>query len=51
LVRESTPVVPQLVLPGTICVLLDTLVDVVASARLLASRAARAARARLLARA
>jgi threonine/homoserine/homoserine lactone efflux protein len=53
-VRVSEPVVPQLVLLGTICVTLNTLVDVVAvlsSARLLASRAARAARARLLRRA
>jgi threonine/homoserine/homoserine lactone efflux protein len=53
-VRGSEPVVPQLVLLGTICVTLNTLVDVVAvlsSARLLASRAARAARARLLRRA
>lgn len=53
-VRASEPVVPQLVLLGTICVTLNTLVDVVAvlsSARLLASRAARAARARLLRRA
>ena len=53
-VRASEPVVPQLVLLGTICVTLNTLVDVVAvlsSARLLASRAARAARARLLTRA
>lgn len=53
-VRASEPVVPQLVLLGTICVTLNTLVDVVAvlsSARLLASRAARAARERLLRRA
>src|SRR5438128_10327520 len=53
-VRASEPVVPQLVLLGMICVTLNTLVDVVAvlsSARLLASRAARAARARLLRRA
>jgi threonine/homoserine/homoserine lactone efflux protein len=53
-VRASEPVVPQLVLLGTICVTFNTLVDVVAvlsSARLLASRAARAARARLLGRA
>ena len=53
-VRASEPVVPQLVLLGMICVTLNTLVDVVAvlsSARLLASRAARAARARLLTRA
>lgn len=53
-VRASEPVVPQLVLLGTICVTLNTLVDVVAvlwSARLLASRAGRAARERLLRRA
>jgi threonine/homoserine/homoserine lactone efflux protein len=53
-VRAAEPVVPQLVLLGTLCVTLNTLVDVVAvlsSARLLASRAARAARARLLRRA
>ena len=53
-VGASEPVVPQLVLLGMICVTLNTLVDVVAvlsSARLLASRAARAARARLLRRA
>jgi threonine/homoserine/homoserine lactone efflux protein len=53
-VRASEPLVPQLVLLGTICVILNTLVDVVAvlsAARLLASRAARAARARLLRRA
>jgi threonine/homoserine/homoserine lactone efflux protein len=50
-VQASEPVVPQLVLLGTICVTLNTLADVVAvlsSARLLASRAARAARARLI---
>ncbi len=50
-VRASEPVVRELVLLGTICVTLNTLVDVVAvlsSARLLASRTARAARARLL---
>jgi len=53
-VQPAEPVVPQLVLLGTICVTLNTLVDVVAvlsSARLLASRTARAARARLLRRA
>ena len=53
-VQPSEPVVPQLVLLGTICPTLNTLVDVVAvlsSARLLASRTARAARARLLRRA
>ena len=52
-VRVSEPVVPQLVLLGTICVVLNTLVDVVAvlsSARLLASRTLRAARERLLRR-
>ena len=52
-VQASEPVVPQLVLLGTICVTLNTLVDVVAvlsSARLLASPAARAARERLLRR-
>jgi len=52
-VQVSQPVVPQFVLLGTICVTLNTLVDVAAvlsSARLLASRAARAARARLLRR-
>jgi threonine/homoserine/homoserine lactone efflux protein len=52
-VRASEPVVPQLVLLGTICVTLNTLVDVVAvlwSARLLASATARAARERLLRR-
>lgn len=53
-VRGSEPVVPQLVLLGTICVTLNTLVDIIAvlsSARLLASCAVRAARARLLRRA
>lgn len=53
-VQASEPLVPQLVLLGTICVTLNTLVDVVAvvsSARLLASRTARAARERLLRRA
>jgi len=52
-VQSAEPVVPQLLLLGTICVALNTLVDVVAvlsSARLLASRAARASRARLLRR-
>ena len=52
-VRASEPVIPQLVLLGTICVTLNTLVDIVAvlsSARLLASSAARAARVRLLRR-
>ena len=53
-VRASEPVVPQLVLLGTVCVTLNTLVDIIAvlsSARLLASRAVRTARARLLRRA
>lgn len=53
-VQPSKPVVPQLVLLGTICVTLNTLVDIIAvlaSARLLASRASRAARERLLRRA
>ena len=52
-VRASEPVVPQVVLLGAICVAFNTLADIVAvvwSARLLASRAARAARARLLRR-
>ena len=47
----SEPLVPQLVLLGSICVALNTLVDVVAvfaADRLLKSSAARAARARLL---
>jgi threonine/homoserine/homoserine lactone efflux protein len=50
----SEPLVPQLVLMGSICVALNTLVDVVAvfaAARLLHSSTARAARARLLTRA
>lgn len=50
----SEPLVPQLVLMGSICVALNTLVDVVAvfaAARLLQSSTARAARARLLTRA
>lgn len=49
----GAPLVPQLVLLGTICVVLNTLVDVVAvfmAQRLLASEAARAARARWLTR-
>jgi threonine/homoserine/homoserine lactone efflux protein len=53
-VAPAEPLVPQLVLLGTICVVLNTLVDVVAvfaAARLLRSGAARAARARLLTRA
>lgn len=52
-VQVSEPVVPQLVLLGTICVVLNTLVDVVAvlsSARFLVSRKARVARAKLLRR-
>ena len=50
----AEPLVPQLVLLGSICVALNTLVDVVAvlgAARLLRSGPARAARARLLTRA
>jgi threonine/homoserine/homoserine lactone efflux protein len=50
-VSPGEPVVPQLVLLGTICVALNTLVDVVAvlaADRLLESDAARTARARLL---
>jgi threonine/homoserine/homoserine lactone efflux protein len=50
---SSAPLVPQLVLLGSICVALNTLVDVVAvlgAHRLLASGAARAARARVLTR-
>jgi threonine/homoserine/homoserine lactone efflux protein len=53
-IRATEPVAPQLVLLGTICVILNTLVDVLAvlsSARLLASPAVQAARARLLRRA
>ncbi len=52
-VSPSEPLVPQLVLLGSICVALNTLVDVLAvfaSDRLLKSDAARAARARLLTR-
>ena len=52
-VSASQPLIPQLVLLGSICVVLNTLVDVVAvfaADRLLASGAARAARARLLSR-
>ena len=52
-VSSSEPLVPQLVLLGSICVALNTLVDVVAvfaAARLLESGVARAARARLLTR-
>ena len=50
-VSPSDPLIPQLALLGSICVALNTLVDViavVAAARLLKSGAARAARARLL---
>ncbi len=53
-VSPGEPLVPQLVLLGSICVVLNTLVDVVAvfaADRLLASGTARAARARLLTRA
>jgi threonine/homoserine/homoserine lactone efflux protein len=49
----SEPLVPQLVLLGSICVALNTLVDVIAvfaAQRLLQSGPARAARARLLTR-
>jgi threonine/homoserine/homoserine lactone efflux protein len=49
----ADPLVPQLVLLGSICVALNTFVDVVAvvaADRLLVSSAARAARARLLTR-
>lgn len=52
-VAPSEPLVPQLVLLGSICVALNTLVDVVAvlaANRLLNSGAARAARARLMTR-
>ena len=52
-VAPAKPLVPQLVLLGSICVALTTLVDVVAvlaAHRLLASGVARAARARLLTR-
>jgi threonine/homoserine/homoserine lactone efflux protein len=50
-VDPADPLVPQLVLLGSVCVALNTLVDVVAvfaADRLLESSAARAARARLL---
>jgi threonine/homoserine/homoserine lactone efflux protein len=53
-VSPNEPLVPQLALLGSICVALNTLVDVVAvfaADRLLSSSAARAARARLLTRA
>jgi threonine/homoserine/homoserine lactone efflux protein len=52
-VSPSEPLVPQLALLGSICVALNTLVDVLAvfaADRLLKSDAARAARARLLTR-
>ena len=52
-VTPSGPLVPQLVLLGSICVALNTLVDVIAvlaAERLLDSGAARAARARLMTR-
>ena len=50
-VSPTEPLLPQLVLLGSICVVLNTLVDVMAvlgADRLLKSNAARAARARLL---
>ena len=50
-VAPTEPLVPRLVLLGSICVALNTLVDVVAvfaAARLLRSPAARAARARVM---
>jgi threonine/homoserine/homoserine lactone efflux protein len=53
-VRAGEALLPQLVLLGSICVALNTIVDVIAvfaADRLLRSRAARAARARLLTRA
>jgi threonine/homoserine/homoserine lactone efflux protein len=52
-VSAAEPLAPQLVLLGSICVVLNTLVDVAAvfaADRLLASGIARAARARLLSR-
>ena len=52
-VTPGEPLGPQLVMLGSVCVALNTLVDVVAvfgADRLLASNAARAARARLLTR-
>ena len=52
-VTPTAPVVPQLVLMGSVCVTLNTLVDVVAvfaAARLLASETARAARSRMMTR-
>jgi threonine/homoserine/homoserine lactone efflux protein len=53
-VSPSEPLAPQLVLLGSLCVALNTLVDVIAvfaADRLLMSSTARAARARLLTRA
>jgi threonine/homoserine/homoserine lactone efflux protein len=53
-VAPAEPLAPQLVMLGSICVALNTLVDVVAvwaAARLLQSGPARAARARLMTRA
>ena len=52
-VSSGEPLVPQLVLLGTVCVALNTLVDVIAvfaASRLLNSGVARAARARLMTR-
>jgi threonine/homoserine/homoserine lactone efflux protein len=52
-VSPNEPLAPQLVLLGTICVVLNTLVDIVAvfaAHRLLESGTARAARARLMTR-
>lgn len=52
-VTSSEPLVPQLVLLGSVCVALNTLVDVIAvfaADRLLKSGVARAARARLMTR-
>lgn len=52
-VTPAEPLIPQLVLLGTICVVLNTLVDVVAvfaADRLLTSNTARAARAKWLTR-
>jgi threonine/homoserine/homoserine lactone efflux protein len=52
-VTPSEPLVPQFVLLGSVCVALNTLVDVIAvfaADRLLKSGAARAARARLMTR-
>jgi threonine/homoserine/homoserine lactone efflux protein len=52
-VASGDPLVPQLVLLGSICVVLNTLVDVIAvftASRFLQSGAARASRARILTR-